>query len=112
MTSFVIRTEDEEDLGFILFAAHDGEWPPAGENECIFNGAPYDPSLMDDPRGRFVMEQKGREWVAVVDYTDTEMTLRMNLNAGWVFELRSNGSGNNWTAVRDGETIRGTGLFL
>ncbi|NSZ87619.1 hypothetical protein G6L97_26185 (plasmid) [Agrobacterium tumefaciens] len=78
----------------------------------FFIGAPCDPSLLDDPRGRFVMEQKGREWVAVVDYTDTEMTLRMNLGAGWVFELRSNGSGNSWTAVRDGETIRGTGLLL
>lgn len=34
------RTEDEEDLGIILFAAHDGEWSPAGENEYIFYWCP------------------------------------------------------------------------
>lgn len=112
MTSFVIRTEDEEDLGFLLFAAHDGQWPPSGENECVFNGFPYDPWLLDDPRARFVMEQKGQEWIAAVDYTDRDITVHFNLSAGWVFELCSNESGNSWTAARDGEAIHGTGMFL
>ncbi|MCY1406456.1 hypothetical protein D9M71_217230 [compost metagenome] len=95
-----------------MFAAHDGEWPPAGKNDCIFSGFPYAPSLLDDPRARFVMEHKGREWIADVDYTDTEMTVHINLNTGWAFELRSTESGNSWMAARDGEAIRGTGLFL
>ncbi|MCC7253202.1 hypothetical protein [Hyphomicrobium sp.] len=112
MTSFVIRTEDEEDLGFLLFASHDGEWPPAGANECIFGGFPNDPSLLDDPRGRFVVDHKGQEWIADVSYTDAEMTVQINLRTGWTFHLRSNAEGNSWTAVRDGETLHGTGLFL
>lgn len=112
MTSFVIRTEDEEDLGFLLFASHEGEWPPAGANACIFSGSPNDPSLLDDPRGRFVMEHKGQEWIADVSYTDTEMTVEIDLRAGWAFRLRSDANGNSWTAVREGETIRGTGMFL
>ncbi|NGN45329.1 hypothetical protein G6N74_30250 [Mesorhizobium sp. CGMCC 1.15528] len=112
VTSFVIWTEDEEDLGFLGFARHDGEWPPAGENECVFSGFPHDPSLLDDPRGRFVMEHKGREWIADVNYTDTEMTVRINLDTGWAFELWSNDKGNNWKAVREDVTLTGTGMFL
>lgn len=112
MTSFAIQTDEDEDLGFILFARHDGDWPPAGKNECIFNGFPYDAALLDDPRGRFVMEQKGQEWIADVSYSATEMLVRIDLSTGWVFELRSTESGNIWTAVRAGTTIRGTGQFL
>lgn len=112
MTSFVIWTEEEEDLGFLGFAHHEGDWPPAGKNDCIFSGFPHNPSLLDDPRSRFVMEHKGREWVADVNYTDTEMTIRIDLDTGWVFALRSDADGNAWTAVRDGVTLAGTGMFL
>lgn len=112
MTSFVIRTEDEEDLGFLFFASHDGAWPPAGANACVFSGFANDPSLLDDPRARFVMEHKGQEWVADVRYTNTEMTVQIDLGAGRTFHLRSNAAGNSWTAVRDGEALRGTGVFL
>ncbi|HUG63438.1 MAG TPA: hypothetical protein VMP03_16445, partial [Methylomirabilota bacterium] len=112
VTNFVLRTEDEEDLGFLLFAKHDGEWPPAGENKCVFNGSPFALSLFDDPRSRFIMEHKGREWIADVHYTDMEMTVRINLSTGWTFELRSNEDGNIWTAVREDETICGVGLLL
>lgn len=71
MTNFVIRTEDERDLGFLMFAGHDGDWPPAGRNDCVFMGAPRDPALLDDPRAFFVAEHKGHEWAADVGYTDT-----------------------------------------
>lgn len=112
MTTFVIRTDDERDLGFLMFAGHEGDWPPAGTNGCVFSGFPHDASLLDDPRGRFVMDNKGEEQKAELSYTDEEMTVRIALSTGWAFELRSNEEGNRWTAVRGNETIGGTGMFL
>lgn len=111
MTSFVIRTEDEDDLGFLLFAAHDGDWPPAGEIGCVFSGFPLDPALLDDPRGRLVMDHKGREWVAQVSYSDREMLIRLDLPDAR-FDLRSDADGNRWRAVRGGQTLVGTGTFI
>lgn len=112
MTSFVIRTDDEEDLGFLLFANHEGEWPPVGANDCAFSGFPFDPALLDDPRARFVIDHRGEHCIADVSYTDTEMTVQIVLATGWTFNLRSNAEGNAWTAVREGETLQGTGMFL
>lgn len=112
MTTFVIRTDDERDLGFLMFAGHDGDWPPAGANDCVFSGFPHDPALLDDPRGRLVMEAKGEEHSAEISYTDEEMTVRIPLPTGWTFDLRSNEAGNRWTAERAGERIEGTGMFL
>lgn len=111
MTSFVIRTEDEEDLGFLLFAAHEGDWPPPGEIGCLFNGFPLDPALLADPRGRLIMDHKGREWPAQVSYSDTEMRVRLDLPDGH-FELRSDAAGNRWNARRGGEAMAGRGEFL
>lgn len=112
MTSFAIWTDDGEDLGVLGFARHEGAWPPAGGHACVFMGFPHDPALLDDPRARFVMEQKGREWIAEVGYTETEMTARIDLETGWAFVLRSNADGNRWTATREGVTLAGSGLFL
>lgn len=112
MTSFVIRTDNEDDLGFLLFADHEEDWPPSGENDCIFTGFPHDPALFDDPRGRFFLEHKHMEWVAEVSYTDAEMTVTIDLGTGWTFELKSNEAGNSWVANRGDERIRGTGEFV
>lgn len=112
MTTFAIWTDEEEDLGFILFAKHDGDWPPAGNNDCVFSGAPYDPALLDDPRARFVSDHKGKENVAMISYTDTEMLVRIDLDTGWVFEIRSDANGNKWFATQGGTKIEGSGLFL
>lgn len=112
MTTFVIRTYDGEDLGFILFANHEGDWPPAGENHCVFQGFPQDQAAGDDPHRRLVLDHKGREWTADIHYTDTEMTVRIALDSGWRMTIISNAEGNQWTAERDGETIDGTGEFL
>ncbi|WP_414831738.1 hypothetical protein [Afifella sp. YEN Y35] len=112
MTSFVIWTENEEDLGFLMFARHEGEWPPAGRHDCVFTGSPHDPKLLDDPRGLFVAEHKGREWTAEVDYTSEQMTVRIELDAGWVFQIFSSDSGNIWIAARGAERLEGSGLFI
>ncbi|WP_145640776.1 hypothetical protein [Neorhizobium alkalisoli] len=112
MTSFAIMTEDEEDLGFILFASHEGDWPPPGPNDCVFNGFPYDPSLLETPEARFVADHKGREWSADFTYTDEEMTVLIDMDTGWTFELKSNAGGNSWTARKGEETLSGTGQFL
>ncbi len=112
MTSFVIRTEDDEDLGFLLFVKQQGEWPPAGPNECVFSGTPYDSLLLNDPRGRFVTEHNGQEWIAAVNYTDTEITVLIDLDTGWTFELRSNEDGYRWMAQYEEETIGGKGMFF
>ena len=112
MTCFVIWTDDEEDLGFLMFSAHEGEWPPPGKTDCIFTGSPHDPSLMDDPRARFVTQHKGREWSAEVSYADTQMVVRIDLSAGWRFEILSNAAGNRWMAEREGEKLHGRGMFL
>ena len=112
MTTFVIRTDDERDLGFLMFADHDGDWPPPGAHDCIFSGFPHDPDLIDDPRGRFVMDHKNEERSAEVSYADDEMTVRIGLPTGWTFELRSNADGNRWTAKRGETSVGGTGLFL
>lgn len=112
MTTFVIRTEDEDDVGFFMFAKHDGDWPPAGYNNCVFSGFAYDPSLLDDPHAIFVADHKGREWRAKVSYTDDEMTVLVAMDTGWTFTIRSNPEGNRWTAQREGETLLGAGMFL
>ena len=112
MTTFIIRTEDEEDLGFILFAKHSGEWPPPGEIDCVFTGSPHAAALRDDPRGRFVAEHKGREWTADVSYTETQMTVRMALSTEWTFAIVSDESGNRWQATRKSEQLQGRGVFL
>lgn len=112
MATFVIRTEDEQDLGFLLFAGRDGEWPSSGSYDCVFTGFPHDTSLWKDPRGLFVMDHKGPEWDADVSYTETKITVRITLDSGWIFELHSNEAGNRWFAERDNETISGTGKFL
>ncbi|WP_182087205.1 hypothetical protein [Aureimonas sp. ME7] len=112
MTSFVIRTRDEDDLGFLLFAAHEGEWPPAGTIDCVFTGSPHDPSLLDDPRGRFVVTHKDREYSAEIGYTPSEMRVRIDLGDGWLFEIASDEAGNAWTATRGTERLGGSGLFL
>ncbi|WP_152046413.1 hypothetical protein [Aureimonas psammosilenae] len=112
MTSFVIWTQNEEDLGFLMFAQHDGEWPPAGRHDCMFTGSPRDPQLLNDPRSLFVSQHKGREWMAEVTYTPTDMIVRIDLDTGWIFQIVSNASGNTWTAVRDVERLDGLGVFL
>ncbi|MGI8397565.1 hypothetical protein ACRYWZ_14390 [Agrobacterium deltaense] len=112
MTNFVIRTDNGEDLGFLLFVECHGGWPPSGLNECVFTGFPRDPRLLDDPCWRFVMEHKEQEWIATVNYTDTEITALIDLGTGWTFELRSSEDGYNWTAQRKEEVLRGRGMFL
>lgn len=112
MTTFVIRTEEEQDLGFLLFARRDSDWPSAGSYDCIFTGFPRDTSLWEDARGLFVMDHKGREWEAEVSYAETERAVRTALDSGWVFELHSNEAGNYWIAERDNTTVSGTGEFL
>lgn len=112
MTTFVIRTEDGRDLGFLMLADHDGDWPPAGRIDCVFSGFPYDPTLLDDPRGLLVMDNKGQEFSAEVSYSGNEMLLCIATATGWAFELRSDPDGNRWTATRDNMTIDGGGVFL
>ncbi len=112
MTTFVIMTDEEEDLGFILFAKHDGEWPPAGHNDCVFSGMPHNPALLEDPRGRFVADHKGQEHVALISYTETEMLVRIDVASGWVLEVRSDANGNEWSATKGDTKMTGTGLFL
>lgn len=112
MTSFVIMTDDDENLGFILFASHDGEWPPAGPNDVVFAGAPQNPALNSDPAALFVAERKGREHRAEISYSDTEMQLRIAFDDGFVFTLLSDEQGNSWTAVNNETKLQGTGLFL
>src|SRR5690606_14204560 len=76
MTTLVITTRDDQELGFVLFARHDGMWPPAGTNDCIITPFPAsDSSLLDDPAARFVAEHAGKEWVAEIGYGEDEMTV-------------------------------------
>lgn len=112
MTTFVIRTEDGQDLGFLLFARHEGDWPPAGRIDCVFTGFARDPGLEDDPRGSFVSAHKGREWTAEVTYTPTEMIVGIDLDTGWTFAIHGNEDGDTWTAEREAQRFEGPGLFL
>jgi hypothetical protein len=112
VTCFVIRTQDDDDIGFLLFAGHEGDWPPSGRIDCVFTGFPHDSTLGDDPHGRFVLAHKHMEWVAEVSYTEEEMTVIVDLSTGWTFELKSNEVGNNWRARHGDESICGTGEFL
>lgn len=109
---FVIRTENEDDLGFFLFAAHEGDWPPAGLNDCVFSGFPYDPALLNDPRANFIAGHKKRDWQAEVDYNDEEMTVLVAMDTGWTFAIKSNPAGNRWIAQRGDERLSGAGMFL
>ena len=112
MATFVIKTVGNQDLGFLLIASGEGDWPSAGWYDCIFTGFPADTSLWDDPRGLFVMDHKGQEWKADVSHADTQMTVRIAFDSGWTFELHSNHAGNRWFAEGDGNIIFGTGEFL
>lgn len=112
MTTFVIRTEEEDDLGFFMFAKYEGDWPPPGSNFCVFNGFPWDPSLSDDPGATFVADHKGREWQAEVSYTDDEMAVLVAMDTGWTFLIKSNPDGNLWLAQRGDEKLSGTGMFM
>lgn len=105
MTTFVIRTEDEEDLGFILFATHSGEWPPLGSIECVFMDAPRDAALLDDPRARLIAEHKGQEWTAEVSYTSAHMMVTIDLSTEWRLEVISDESGTRWQARQRNEHL-------
>lgn len=112
MTTFILRTEDEQDLGFVLFANHPGEWPPPGAINCVFMGLPQATALRDDPRGRFVAEHEKREWTADVNYANTQMMVRIALDTGWQLEIISEESDNRWQATRKSEQIQGLGMFI
>lgn len=47
-----------------------------------------------------------------MNYTDKEITVLIDLNTGWTFELRSNEDGYCWMAQREEEPTRGKGIFL
>jgi hypothetical protein len=113
MTTLVITTRDDQELGFVLFARHDGMWPPAGTNDCIITPFPAsDSSLLDDPAARFVAEHAGKEWVAEIGYGEDEMTVSIAFSTGWTFDLTSGAESTSWTAMRDGVTLEGAGFFL
>lgn len=112
MTTFVIRTREEDDLAFLLFANHDGDWPPAGRNNVMFTSLPFGAGLGDELPGAFVNAHKGQEWIADVGYAEDAMTVRIAFGSGWTFELVSGTNGNSWRAVRGSESIQGTGIFL
>lgn len=112
MTAFVVRTEVDEDVGFLLFARHAGEWPPAGPIDCQFTGAPADAALLDGAHARFLEACKGREWTAVVAYADEAMTVEIDLGGCRRFALRSDVDGNTWSGRGEDGPLRGTGTFL
>ncbi|MDG6094494.1 hypothetical protein LOC54_05095 [Acetobacter sp. AN02] len=112
MSSFIIRTEDGRDLGFLLFAGSKDRRPSSGKHDCIFMGIPFDASLLDDPGSHFITEHKGREWSADVSYAGTEMTAVISLDTGWTFHLLGHEEDARWTARHGGDVLEGTGLFL
>ena len=112
MTTFVIRNEDEEDLGFILFAKHSGEWPPPGSIDCVFMDAPRGAALLHDPGVRLIAEHKGREWTAEVIYTSTHMIVRIDLSTDWRFEVISDEISTRWQARQRNEHLQGLGMLL
>ncbi len=113
MTTFVLRTEDDDDLGFLMFADHEGEWPPPGINDCTISGFAFDPDVLRSPRGEWVMDHKHEEYRAAVSYTETTMTVEFDTPDGWSFRLTSNEEdGSSWTLTRAGEVLEGTGEFI
>ncbi len=112
MTTFVFRTDDGDHLGFLLFAKHEGDWPPPGTARCIITGCPFDADLFDDPRAVFILDHKHVEWQAQVSYTEDTFVLRIAMPTGWRLEIVSDPEGNRWMAERDGERVSGGGVFL
>ena len=112
MTAFALRTEEEEVLGFLLFAKHEGDRPPAGPNDCVLAGGPVKPSLLSDPRASFIRDHKGSEWTAEVSYEGSETTVRIAFSTGWNFESRSHDGGGRWWAERAGKRLEGSGAFV
>ncbi|CAH1672550.1 MULTISPECIES: hypothetical protein [unclassified Chelatococcus] len=110
MTAIQLLTDANEPLGFLLFANPAGGQLVAGEYGCILASFPVSVTLWDDPRGRFILDHKQREFRAVVTSDAGEITIRIDMDTGWSLELKGKGDGMRWVAQRGAERVAGKAI--
>lgn len=103
MPAIALLVEPGKLVGFLLLANPGAIARAPSESDCIFTGAPSDPSLLSHPLCAFVQEIKNSELLCTVEKCTDGVIVKVSPSSSATVELNfdSNGKGH-WMVINAG----------
>ena len=80
MPTIVLKTSNDELLGFMLIAGDDPIISGPNERHCVFTGVPRDPSLFELPASELLQANKNQEFVLTLEFAESVTELSVSLS--------------------------------